>query len=371
MTAALDWSPQQKTAIASVSEWHKDGNQPVFRLFGYAGTGKTTIARHLAETVEGKAVFAAFTGKAAVVMQKNGCAGASTIHSLIYKAVQDQNTGEVRYEIDKKSAAADAAVICIDECSMVNEEIGKDLLSFDRPVLVLGDPAQLPPVKGGGFFTDHEPDTMLTEIHRQAEGNPIVRLATDVREGRTVEPGEYGKSRVVGMDWIRANPDTVRKAEQVLVGKNATRHAYNARLRSRAGYEGQYPVEGDRLVCLRNDKTTGIFNGGLFTVTRNAETHDAASIKMAVQSIDFPGRAAIEVTVRRECFDGGLDDVDWRDRMGFQEFDYGYALTVHKSQGSQWGDVVLFDESRVFRNEWRRHLYTGITRAAERVTIVQ
>ena len=71
----------------------------------------------------------------------------------------------------------------IDECSMVDAELGRDLMSFDVPVLVLGDPAQLPPIQGGGFFTEAEPDAMLTEVHRQAQDDPIVRLSMEVREG--------------------------------------------------------------------------------------------------------------------------------------------------------------------------------------------
>ena len=69
----------------------------------------------------------------------------------------------------------------IDECSMVDEELGRDLLSFGKPILVLGDPAQLPPVKGGGFFTETAPDVMLTEIHRQAEGSAIIRASRAAR----------------------------------------------------------------------------------------------------------------------------------------------------------------------------------------------
>ena len=67
---------------------------------------------------------------------------------------------------------------------MVDEDLGQDLLSFGTPVLVLGDPAQLPPVKGGGFFTEAEPDIMLTEVHRQAADNPIVRMSMIDPRGR-------------------------------------------------------------------------------------------------------------------------------------------------------------------------------------------
>ena len=77
---------------------------------------------------------------------------------------------------------------------MVDAELGRDLMSFGVPVLVLGDPAQLPPIQGGGFFTEAEPDMMLTEVHRQAEDNPIIRLSMDIRAGRDLDLGRYGET---------------------------------------------------------------------------------------------------------------------------------------------------------------------------------
>ena len=119
-----------------------EGSTPqVFRLFGYAGTGKTTLARHLAESVEGKVNYAAFTGKAALVLRSKGCEGASTIHSLIYRS-RGENEEAPTFVLNPEGAASKAKLIVIDECSMVDEELGRALLSFGVPVLVLGDPAQ-------------------------------------------------------------------------------------------------------------------------------------------------------------------------------------------------------------------------------------
>src|SRR4051794_16501624 len=143
----MAWSPQQDKALQDVSAWLKRGKPQVFRLFGYAGTGKTTLARHLAEHIDGDVVFAAYTGKAALVMRSRGCTDARTIHSLIYRP-KDIETEEPTFVINDESDAMGAALIVIDECSMVDEELGRDLLSFGKQVLVLGDPAQLPPVKG-------------------------------------------------------------------------------------------------------------------------------------------------------------------------------------------------------------------------------
>ncbi|MGB3456217.1 MAG: AAA family ATPase [Litorimonas sp.] len=366
----MDWSDQQKDAIERVSAWHKAGDQQVLRVFGYAGTGKTTLARHFADSVDGRTQFAAFTGKAAIVMRKNGCHGASTIHRLIYRAETDEETGEAMFKLDSNGTAKDAALIVVDECSMVDEAIGKDLMSFGVPILVLGDPAQLPPVSGGGFFTAAEPDIMLTQIHRQAESNPIVHLATQVRRGEMPDYGSYGQSAVIPKSEIDST--RVMEADQILVGTNRSRHAYNMRLRELLGHEDALPVEGDRVVCIRNDRTKKIFNGGLFDVVRS-HTHPEKEdcLRLTLASEDFPTRSALTVTVREEFFSGGAEEIDWKEIRGQQQFNYGYALTVHKAQGSQWNDVVLFDESRVFREDRMRWLYTGITRASERITVVR
>ncbi len=365
------FSPHQDAALKAVAEWLKDnpgkGSTPqIFRLFGYAGTGKTTLARHIAEAVDGKVLFAAFTGKAAQVMRSKGCAGASTIHSLIYKA---RESGEEvpSFDLWDDAPASKAKLIVIDECSMVDAELGRDLKSFGVPLMVLGDPAQLPPIQGGGFFTDTEPDAMLTEVHRQAQDDPIIRLSMAVRAGESLEPGVYGETRVVEKQYL--DPQRVIEADQVLVGRNATRRAYNLRMRERRGFEGPLPSAGDKLVCLRNNRKKGLFNGGLWSVKESPTTRRDI-IKMRLQPDDGAGTRAIKVSVRPECFDGTIDKLEWPLRKRFDEFDYGYVLTVHKAQGSQWDDVVLFDESFAFQESRQRWLYTGVTRAAKRLTVV-
>ena len=200
------FTPHQDSALKAVADWMKakpgkNGTPPIFRLFGYAGTGKTTLARHIAEGVDGEVKFAAFTGKAALVMRNKGCDNASTIHSLIYRA-RESGVEQPSFELWDDAPASKAKLIVIDECSMVDAELGRDLMSFDCPLLVLGDPAQLPPIQGGGFFTDSEPDAMLTEVHRQAQDDPIVRMSMDIREGRELEIGRHGESEVVARNEL-------------------------------------------------------------------------------------------------------------------------------------------------------------------------
>src|SRR5690606_37252608 len=156
------WSPQQDAALVAVSDWLKDRDGPqVFRLFGWAGTGKSTLAVHLAQEVR-MVRFAAFTGKAALVMRKRGCTGAQTIHSVIYTLVSEKE-GEPRFVLDSESPAADADLIVIDEVSMADGQLDSDLLSFGVKVLVLGDPFQLPPVQEAAFFLADEPNIMQSE----------------------------------------------------------------------------------------------------------------------------------------------------------------------------------------------------------------
>ena len=362
-----DWTREQAEAIDRVGRWLRAGDSPVFRLFGYAGVGKTTLARHVAEAADGETAFAAFTGKAAMVMRAHGCSGATTIHALIYRAIEGAD-GAPTFTLNEDGPASRASLIVIDECSMVDAELARDLLSFGKPILVLGDPFQLPPVKGGGYFTEAPPDVMLTQIHRQAEDNPIIRLSEIVRGGGELKEGTYGETRVIRRAAIDAAQ--VLAADQVLVGVNRTRRAYNQRIRDLNGFAEPLPVAGDRLVCLRNDRTKGLINGGLWRVEAlGGLVKDF--VRMTVRPEDEGSARSVKVAVLKAFFEGTEGDLAYPLRRESDEFDYGYALTVHKAQGSQWDDVLLFDESFAFREHARRWLYTGLTRAAKRLTIVR
>ena len=367
-------------------------DQQVFRLFGYAGTGKTTLAKYAAS---GATLFCAFTGKAAYVLRQKECE-AFTIHQLIYcpkersktklqelEAEQKNTTDEEEIErlqrlidfehkklnspsfvLNQDSPVKQADCIVVDECSMVNEQMAYDLMSFGTKILVLGDPAQLPPVMGHGFFIKAKPDYMLTEIHRQAKGNPIIDLATKVRQREILEPNG-------GMiiPWGSITPDEVLGYDQILVGRNKTRKATNRKIRGLLKRQSDIPVEGDRLVCLRNDHEVGLLNGGIWEVESCFDPGDD-HLDMIIKDPDTDsGYLAIEA--HRHYF-VDLDDkpIPWWIRKEAQEFDYGYALTVHKSQGSQWDKVLIFDESGVFGREAHKWMYTAVTRAAKEVTVV-
>ena len=405
----MNFSPKQGQAIKLVNDWYKSGDQQVFYLAGYAGTGKTTLAKEFASGVSGQVYFAAYTGKASYVLRQKGCP-ATTIHQLIYnprskskvklleleqrlKELREkleangyheedrEHHADVLYikrEIEEESSALhkplfelnldsclkdpSCSLIVVDECSMIDERMGQDLLSFDKKILVLGDPAQLPPIRGAGFFTSRDPDFLLTEIHRQAQGDPILEMATRVREGRGLIAGQYGTSRVLLKSEFCK--DHVLEADQVLVGRNETRTAFNRRYREIIGRQTLLPEVGDKVVCLRNNHDIGLLNGGLWEVEESHTDEDSEFVLMTITDEE----TRTEITAHRAIFLN--EKLEWWQKKEAEEFDFGYALTCHKSQGSQWPKVMIYDESSAFgvnRNKW---LYTALTRASESVTVI-
>lgn len=368
----MNWSPQQADAMRVVAKWMRDPSAPqVLYLAGYAGTGKSTIAKALVQGDDRKWLFAAYTGKAAHVLRQKGCAGAGTIHSIIYKPKDSKSAQPsfVRWAASPLASSATAGIV-VDEVSMVDERLGRDLESFDKKILVLGDPAQLPPVKGCGYFTNREPDALLTEIHRHARESGVLRLATHIREGGTLSSfSSAAEAEILTYDTDKDERTRhALVADQVLVGRNKTRHELNARsreLRDRSGL----PSDGDRLVCLRNERDLGLFNGSQWIVNR-ARYEDDFVGELSLKSEDDERTFSGEVWLHH--FLGCGDEIA---RMGARrrsrsEFDWGYALTTHKAQGSQWDRVFVVDESGAFREDAQRWLYTAITRAAKHVVVL-
>lgn len=416
----MKWSPQQETALLRVREWLFAKEKPFFYLGGYAGTGKTTLAKELAAESSSPA-FAAYTGKATTVMRNAGCVGARTIHSLIYcpadksrahlldlekyladilkkkqsvttksedaDALMELDQEEIQtranilaerenlrrpsFSLNLESDLSGCDLLILDEASMVDKPTAEDLLSFSVPVLVLGDPAQLPPVRGSGFFTMGTPDFMLTEVHRQALDSPILRAATAVREGRSYDLGTFSSDSGTFRALGRVSPEDVLAADQVLVGRNATRRASNRRVRELKGYmeKSAFPLSEERLICLRNNHDLGIMNGAIYIATRDAMVGDGW-LSLSVKSEDGLSEPIL-LSAHREHFLGRENEIEIWDRKDAEEFDFGYAVTVHKSQGSQWDSVVLFDESGCFRGSEKNWLYTGMTRASKNLTIVK
>ena len=370
------WSMQQEAALKSVRDWLRDPGAPqVFRLFGYAGTGKTTLAKEIARSAKRQTIFAAFTGKAAHVLQTKGCDNASTIHSLIYKP-EDAIDGGVEFVMNPDSPIMDADLVIIDEVSMVGEDLARDLLSFKKKILVLGDPAQLPPVSGEGFFTNAKPDVMLSDVHRQAEGSPIIQLATAIRKGGKIELRNDPDCLVIARNSIGKETlrDLVLSHDQVIVGRNQTRHAYNDRIRALKGIKSATPINDDKLVCLKNNTRKNLLNGSLWRVSGIPAKHTAKDKAQGISKLwvtpeEGSGRATM-IRVRPEFWTGDEGSLSFKVRRGSDEFAFGYALTCHKCQGSQWDSVIVFDEAAFMREDAWRWRYTAVTRAAKKLTVV-
>lgn len=401
----MRFSEEQNRALQSVQRWLESSDQQVFRLFGYAGTGKTTLAKHLAEGV-GNVLFGAYTGKAAHVLQKKGCP-ARTLHSLAYVptsrsrsrllelkkkledmdekdpfyaktkheiTLEEENAKRPMFTLNLDSDLRETDLLVVDEVSMVNEEMGRDLESFGCKILVLGDPAQLPPVYGAGYFIDAEPDFMLEHIHRQAADNPIIRLATSIRNKEIPHAGQYGESRVIRRQEITS--EDVLSVNQVIVGKNKTRQRWNHRIRSLLGREnGGMPVVGDRLVCLKNEHDVGLLNGAIWCVRETMQEVDddefvdvdGCDLLLGLEPED--GGQVQQLAVHRHYFQGEKPTLWEMDQA--THFDYGYTLTCHKSQGSEWPKVLVFDERMMRGDDYYRWLYTAVTRAGEEVCLVR
>lgn len=373
-------TPAQDRVLREVAAWLDDPSGPQWRyLAGFAGTGKTSLARHLSQD---RAVsFAAFTGKAAQVLRDKGVE-ASTLHRLIYFPEEKRSPGAAgedawTTEFRVKADPLDVDLVVLDECSMIDGKMATDLLSFGTKVLVLGDPFQLPPVSGQGYFTGREPDWLLTEVHRQAAGSGILRLATDVREGRGVgAPESYGpEAVVVSLDEATAQEEALLEwCHVVLVGTHRYRHHFNKRYREIRGLAGPYPKAGDALVCLANDHQRGLLNGALWRAKTAAREVGHMTLEMLVEEVGgTPPTRLLAKTWAHDFLglDGQLVAMPFFKRKVCARFDYGYALTVHKSQGSEYDRVLLVDESGVFREDAARWLYTGITRAAKQLVVVR
>jgi exodeoxyribonuclease-5 len=252
---------------------------------------------------------------------------------------------------------------------MVDKQIAKDLMSFKTPILVLGDPGQLPPIDGKGYFMNSKPDVMLTEVHRQARDSPILRLAAEVREQRMPAAGNYGDCRVFKVD--DCNMEDLVAADQVLAYRNATCHGLNDEIRRALGYTTDLPGLDDRLLCLRNNYDIEVFNGEIFRVTRLPRaSRYGETVSMKVMRENLDSEDEIRIKVHPWFFTNEQNRLTEKQKRESHWFDYGYAITVHKAQGSQWDNVLIFNESASQKKEPWKWLYTAITRARKRVTLV-
>ena len=362
-----DFSETQLNALRAILEWYTKGRTQEFYLAGYAGTGKTTIAAHLIQIFEkvGRRVcVATYTGKAASVLRRKGIGQASTIHSLIYQRVP--GTEPPQWELAPLSPLVDAKLLVVDEVSMLGEEMTDDLRSYGKKILVLGDPGQLPPIHGLGAFTSREPNVMLTEVHRQAAESPVLAMATAARLGQPIDEKSDPLARVAQL----TKTEIVEAKGQVICGTHRSRWGATKLIRQSLGFVGSVHA-GERVICRRNNRERGIYNGMLGTVEEVWTEPDEPYWSMAVRmdDLDYPVEVLSDRTLFMEHSQGRSSPPAYG--RGIDLFDFGYVITVHSSQGSEWPEVTVIDDSASFGEDRDRWLYTALTRASEKVTVLR
>lgn len=355
---------EQCRAVETINAWFEQPiiSHHIFKLGGYAGTGKTTIIKTILESLgENKSiVVSAFTGKACNVLQRKSI-NAQTLHSLMYDASQDKDgwhfTRKLRLE-------ARPDLIIVDEASMLSKDLLTDLLLFKIKVLFVGDPGQLEPV-GDNPNLMAEPDFILSKIHRQAESSPIISLASKVRTGvgSCLLPTEQWTNQGLSIRPKNLNPQAILDASQLICAKNATRTAFNTTVRRHLNRPPKSIVVGDKIIVLRNNLSFAVFNGMILFIVdihkENAEDWDCSC------------KDEVGITHRLNIWKVPFITVIKKDAYIPRRYvycDFAYAITCHKSQGSEWDDVIVYDEwmpPQVW--DMRRWRYTSITRAAKKL----
>jgi exodeoxyribonuclease-5 len=248
--------------------------------------------------------------------------------------------------------------IIADEASMIDHVLFWDLLYYGIPVLFVGDHGQLEPI-GTNPGIMAAPTLRLEQIHRQALGNPILRLATAFREGRRTPPWEDPKGRLSVLKKY-AFDGLISPDVQAICGFNRTRHGVNRRVRQMMGVGHTLVAPGEKLICLKNNRDWNIFNGQQVIVLDVIDRR-RISIDLEVQTDD--GRI---LTLTCLCEQFGRDPIKGFWEQDIALMDYGYCLTAHKAQGSEWDNVLVVEE---IIDKWdaRRWRYTAATRAKERL----
>lgn len=383
----FELSEKQNSILDSILQWYKEHPSQYLTFGGYAGTGKTTmlgiLGQHLhKEKKKIKVAYCSFTGKAARVLQRklrdadsiNTSDYIGTIHGLIYKAICDEKDNIIGWE-RKSVEEFDYDLIIVDEASMVTSQIWDDLQSYGVPVLATGDHGQLPPIEGS-FNLMSNPTLRLEEIFRQERDNPIIKISEIARRygqipfmnfSDTVK--KVSKKDEDTQEFISSKMESFDDQTMVLVGYNRTRVDLNKGIRQLLEFDAPTPQYGDRVICLKNNPSMAIFNGMTGTIL-SISKNDVGNFYDAEIALDgedevFSGPISVDQFGKSETLTQFLSE-------NMNLFDFGYALTVHKAQGSQAKRVIVFEERfpRMTDDNWRRWLYTAVTRAEEELYII-
>lgn len=349
MNCVVEYTPLQEKALREIENWFRSDSQ-YYVLAGYAGSGKSTIAREIRRRIS-PCYFAAYTGKAAHVLREKGIQDASTIHGFLYNYTGKDENGDPMFTVKSSSGLFGKELLIIDEYSMLNDDMIKDILSKCPKVLFIGDPMQLPPV--GQNHQSLTPDFFIDEIHRQSLDSPIIKWAHRIRNGEVPDIG----TNEIGFQVVSKNDVDERLIDSVdlaIVGKNKTKIQTNDAMRAFYKFSevSKYPVVGDRMICTKNNHQENLYNGLMFTNTHPVKVQ-GGSYYIFVDGKYRPAWSGDIMPTERKY--------DIRSRL--ERFEYAYALTCHKTQGSEFGSVLVYNESwGPNKINW---LYTAVTRAKD------
>lgn len=382
---------KQEEGLKTAVQRYKNGEKYTV-ISGYAGTGKSTLVRFIIEALnvpEEDVCFATFTGKAAQVLLKKGNKNVRTLHKLLYKSFPKPDGTFVRIPVDE----IPYRIVVVDEVSMAPKTLMSLLANYDVHIICLGDPFQLPPIdkKEDNHLLDN-PHVFLDEIMRQAQESEIIRLTMDIRAGKPISPMYGDEVIIVKKDEL--NTGMLEWADQVLCATNATRVSLNTQMRQLAGMGNMKPQDGDKLICLMNywdifsDNEDPLINGTIGWIKNSFTTYVqlpywADNKQIPVLMCDFltdGGSVFTGVDIDRNMIITGESSMDWKTSYRLaknpktkhlipMEFTYGYAITCHKAQGSEWEKVLVVEENFPYKEEHARWLYTAATRASEKLLI--
>lgn len=375
---------QQLYAGLEMEKWWTKCMKQVFEISGPAGSGKTTIVSYLIDTLGLKheeVLFMAYVGKATMALARKGNF-AKTIHSSIYDVVYVPKIDEygnivmknnrvvtvMAFQL-KKYLPKSIKLIVIDEGSMLNEKIAKDVLSFGLPVIVLGDLNQLKPIFGNPYFLQN-PDVILTEIMRQKANDPIIYLSQRALKGEDIFTGKYGE-RCYAIYKDQVTDDMFTKPDVVICGKNKTRDEINNYVRkSILKIDSQLPRIGEKVICRQNNWEKSIDNNiflinGLVGYVENVymESYNKKSICIDFRPEFLDDKVFKKIAIDYKYLFSSFEEKENK-RCYYEKFEFANAITCHLAQGSQYPNVLVFNEGFGSRDDRRRWLYTAITRAA-------
>ena len=366
-------------------------------ISGYAGTGKSTLVRFIIEELPGvdpliDVCYAAYTGKACQVLKDKGNPNVSTLHRLLFESIPKPDGTFFR----KRKPSIEYKIVVIDEASMVPKDFVEILNEYPIFTIWLGDPFQLPPVdKNSANNLLDRPDVMLTQIMRQEAESDIIRLSMDIREGRPLD--YYHGNDAIVISKSELNTGMLQWADIILCGTNKTRIALNNQMRDLLGHHGSV-TEGEKLIALRNywdDIATNddpLINGTIGYASHIFENfihypkylHDGPDIQliMADFTSEIGGKYG-QFAMDKQNILTGVYSLNNKEKFKIgknprysrslpKEFTYGYAITAHKAQGSEWDRVLVIEEKFPFdKMEHARWLYTAVTRASQKLVLVR